>query len=255
MSSRFAIVTGAARRIGAAIATHLARNGWDVCIHCHASMQEAQILSATLTQQFGVRTCVVQADLSCPEDLRRLISESAAQMHQAPSLLVNSAAVFEFDTALSVTEASWATAMDVNLRAPMLLSRYFAELKPEGGCVINLLDQKVFNLNVDYFSYTVSKLALEGATHFLARCLAPLGIRVCAVAPGITLPSGDQSRENFESSHTHTPLGRSSTPEDVASAVVFLASSPAITDEIIIVDGGQHLLPLPRDVMFMDHKG
>jgi NAD(P)-dependent dehydrogenase (short-subunit alcohol dehydrogenase family) len=118
------------------------------------------------------------------------------------------------------------------------------------GVVINLLDQKLFNLNPDYLSYTLSKAALATATTLLARSLAPK-LRVVGLAPGLTLPSADQTKADFAKAHARTPLGRSSTPDDLAAAVCFVANAPAITGTTLVVDGGQHLLPTERDVMFL----
>ncbi len=145
--------------------------------------------------------------------------------------------------------------MAINLAAPVLLAQALAVQLPAGrqGVVINLLDQKLFNPNPDFLSYTLSKAALREATTLLAQALAP-GVRVVGVAPGITLVSGEQSDAGFAAAHTRTPLGRSSTPEDVAQAVVFAARAQAVTGTTLLVDGGQHLVPSERDVMFLTEK-
>jgi NAD(P)-dependent dehydrogenase (short-subunit alcohol dehydrogenase family) len=142
--------------------------------------------------------------------------------------------------------------MQVNLAAPLLLAQALHAMTPEGAraVVINLLDQKLYNLNPDFLSYTLSKAALQAATTMLAQALAPR-VRVVGVAPGITLPSGEQTQNGFEEAHKITPLGRSSTPDDIAAAVCYLAEAGAVTGAILLVDGAQHLLPLPRDVMFL----
>jgi NAD(P)-dependent dehydrogenase (short-subunit alcohol dehydrogenase family) len=141
--------------------------------------------------------------------------------------------------------------MNVNLRAPMLLARDFAKQVPEGatGCIVNLLDQKVFNLNPDFLSYTVAKIGLEGATRMLAMALAPK-VRVCGVAPGITLVSGEQTAAGFEKAHRMAPLGRSSEVEDVVGAVRYVVGARALTGTTLVVDGGQHLWGMRRDVQF-----
>lgn len=141
--------------------------------------------------------------------------------------------------------------MSVNLRAPLLLARDFATQLPEGlvGCIVNMLDQKVFNLNPDFLSYTIAKIGLEGATRVLAMALAPR-VRVCGIAPGITLVSGEQSKQGFERAHRFAPLGRSSDMEDVVNAVRFVVNAKSLTGETIVVDGGQHLWPRSRDVQF-----
>ncbi len=142
--------------------------------------------------------------------------------------------------------------MRVNLAAPLLLAQALHRSLARGrhGVVINILDQKLFNPNPDFLSYTLSKAALLSATTLLAQALAPK-LRVVGIAPGISLPSGGQSRREFEKAHARTPLGRSSTPDDIASAVCFVAEARAITGSVLLVDGGQHLVPTARDVMFL----
>jgi NAD(P)-dependent dehydrogenase (short-subunit alcohol dehydrogenase family) len=139
-----------------------------------------------------------------------------------------------------------------NVAAPIVLAQTMHGLLGvrQRGVVVNLLDQKLFNLNADFLSYTLSKAVLHTATDLLARAFAPK-LRVVGIAPGITLPSADQSRADFAKAHARTPLGRSSRPEDIARAICFVASAPAITGTTLIVDGGQHLVPSERDVMFL----
>jgi NAD(P)-dependent dehydrogenase (short-subunit alcohol dehydrogenase family) len=165
--------------------------------------------------------------------------------------LVNNAALFEFDNIGSLETAGWDRHMNVNLRAPVMLARDFARQLPDGltGCIVNMLDQKVFNLNPDFLSYTIAKIGLEGATRVLALALAPR-IRVCGIAPGITLTSGEQSSENFSRAHSQAPLGRSSDTDDVVNAVKYVVNAKALTGTTIQVDGGQHLWPMRRDVQF-----
>jgi NAD(P)-dependent dehydrogenase (short-subunit alcohol dehydrogenase family) len=142
--------------------------------------------------------------------------------------------------------------MQANVAAPILLAQALHAATPAGSqaVVINLLDQKLYNLNPDFLSYTLSKAALHTATTMLAQSLAPL-VRVVGVAPGITMVSGDQTEDGFAQAHQQTPLGRSSTPQDIADAVVYAASARALTGTTLLIDGGQHLVPLPRDVMFL----
>ncbi len=188
-----------------------------------------------------------------------------------PSCLVNNASLFQYDVATSFSYASLDTHMRTNVAAPLLLARELhkalaAAAGPDGagkaaeksaekaaeprGVVINLLDQKLDNLNPDFLSYTLSKAALQTATVQLAQALAPR-LRVVGVAPGITLVSGEQSEQSFRRAHRVTPLGQSSTPEDIAQAVAYLAQARAVTGTTLYVDGGQHLMPLARDVMFL----
>jgi NAD(P)-dependent dehydrogenase (short-subunit alcohol dehydrogenase family) len=165
--------------------------------------------------------------------------------------LVNNAALFEYDDLSGLDAGMWHRHLDVNLLAPLLLSKAFAGQIPDGvtGCIVNLLDQKVFNLNPDFLSYTIAKIGLEGATRVLAMALAPK-VRVCGVAPGITLVSGRQTPDGFARAHRQAPLGRSSNVEDIADAVRFVVNSRALTGTTIVIDGGQHLWPSPRDVQF-----
>jgi NAD(P)-dependent dehydrogenase (short-subunit alcohol dehydrogenase family) len=166
--------------------------------------------------------------------------------------VVNNASLFEHDSAADFSVARLDAHMHVNLAAPVLLAQALHDATPVGAqsIVINLLDQKLFNLNPDFLSYTLSKAALHSATTILAQALAPK-VRVVGIAPGITLPSGAQTAEGFGNAHGVTPLGRSSTPDDIAATVCFVVESPAITGTTILVDGGQHLIPLQRDVMFI----
>ena len=166
--------------------------------------------------------------------------------------LVNNASHFEPDLPATFDYASLQRHVVPNLAAPLLLTRCLHESLPDDarGVVVNLLDQKLDNLNPDFFSYTLGKAALLTATHLMAGSFAPK-LRVVGVSPGITLISADQTPEGFEAAHRMTPLGRSSTPADIVRAVLYLADADAVTGVNLIVDGGQHLLPLPRDVMYL----
>jgi NAD(P)-dependent dehydrogenase (short-subunit alcohol dehydrogenase family) len=251
------LVTGAAKRLGREIALQFARQGWDVGIHYGRSEDQARETVAQL-QELGVKAQAFQADLA---DEAKTKAMFAAVCEQFPNLqcLVNSASIFEYDRANSSTPLSGKSLQDhmqVNLQAPILLSQLMFEfLKNKANqfevlpSVIHLLDQKLINLNPDYLSYTLSKAALASSVEILAMDFAP-HLRVVGLAPGISLPSGDQTEEGFAKAHQMTPLGKSSTASDVAQAAVFLAQSGAITGTTLYVDGGQHLLPSSRDVMF-----
>lgn len=250
---RIALVTGAGRRVGRVIALALARHGWDVAVHCHRSRTEANAVAAEITAM-GRRAAVLQADLSDEAAAGHLIADCIAALG-TPTCLVNNASLFQYDVATSFSYASLDTHMRTNVAAPLLLSRELHRaLTADGaggrGVVINLLDQKLVNLNPDFLSYTLSKAALSTATMQLAQALAP-ALRVVGVAPGITMVSGDQSQGGFARAHQMTPLGQSSTPEDIAEAVCYLATARAVTGTTLFVDGGQHLMPLARDVMFL----
>lgn len=249
------LVTGAARRVGRVIALDLAHHGFDVAVHFHRSGLEAQEVVAA-AQEAGARAQAFQADLSDEAATRQLVPE-VVQFFGTLDAVVNNASAFAYDDLESFGYQILQQQMAANTAAAVVLARALHQLKTSSteptssaGCVVNLLDQKLWNPNPDYFSYTLSKAALESATTMLAMALAP-EVRVCGVAPGVTLLSGEMSTEEFERAHRMTPLHRSSTPQDVAQSVRFLLQSPAITGTTLLVDGGQHLLGQPRDVMFL----
>ncbi len=248
-SQGIALVTGAAKRIGRAIALGLANAGWDVAIHYHRSTDDAETLCKEIAAMRR-RAVTIQADLSQAAEVERMVPRCVEQLGR-PTCLVNNASVFEFDEIRTVKSADWDAMHVTNLRAPILLARDFARLLPEGveGNIINLLDQKLANLNPDFFSYTISKAGLATATHTLAMALAPR-IRVNAVAPGLTLVSGDQTEENFKQAHKMTPLGRAGDLDDIVASILFLLNTQSVTGQTIFVDGGQRLMPLDRDVMY-----
>ncbi|NUA31457.1 SDR family oxidoreductase [Cupriavidus basilensis] len=245
-----ALVTGAARRLGRVIALELAQRGWDVAVHCHRSVAEAEALAEQI-RAGGQRAAVLQADLADEASTATLI-KACTDALGVPTCLVNNASLFQYDVATSFSYASLDTHMRTNVAAPLLLARemHRAMSDTQRGVVINLLDQKLDNLNPDFLSYTLSKAALQTATVQLAQALGPK-LRVVGVAPGITMVSGDQSSPGFRRAHRMTPLGQSSTPEDIAQAVAYLAEARAVTGTTLYVDGGQHLMPLARDVMFL----
>ena len=242
---RTAIVTGGAKRIGAALVRALSADGWFVVIHCNNSRAEADALAAELGN-----ARVVAADLADPASADTIVAAAAG----APplGLLVNSASRFDYDRFDDFTMEAWAAHIDVNLRAPTLLIRAFAAAIPDGetACVVNLLDAKLASLNPDYFTYTVSKIGLAGVTELAARAFAPK-LRVNAIAPAVTLVSGPQSRENFEAVHTMNPLHRGVEVAEIVAALRFIVATPTLNAQTIAIDGGQRLLGLPRDVAYM----
>jgi NAD(P)-dependent dehydrogenase (short-subunit alcohol dehydrogenase family) len=250
------LVTGAAKRIGREIALYFAKQGWHVVVHFGQSKQEADQLVEEI-QQLGQQAIALQCDLANEAQVRAIMPQ-AIQAIQAMGhmgqikCVVNNASLFEPDTAQDFSQAALDKHMHINLMAPLILSQALFEATPanEQACVINLLDQKLYNLNPDFLSYTMSKAALQCATTTLAQALAPR-VRVVGIAPGISLISGDQTEQQFQKAHQKTPLGKSSTPEDIANAVFFVANASAMTGTTILVDGGQHLIPLQRDVMFL----
>jgi NAD(P)-dependent dehydrogenase (short-subunit alcohol dehydrogenase family) len=247
---RVALVTGAGRRIGRAIALGMAAAGWDVAVHYRHSAQEAQdVVEAILA--LGRRAVALHADLADEAAVRALPGQ-AARLLGGLDCIVNNASLFEYDKPADFSPALLAAHMQSNVAAPLLLAQALHAMVPAGGqgVVVNLLDQKLYNLNPDFLSYTLSKAALHTATTLLAQALAPK-LRVVGVAPGITLVSGEQSEAGFAQAHTATPLGRSSTPQDIVDAVCYAATARALTGTTLLVDGGQHLVPLGRDVMFL----
>lgn len=248
-----ALVTGGARRIGRAIALALAADGWDVAVQFGRSAAEAADTVRAI-ESLGRRAAALGCDLADAEAVRALAGRCAQALGPL-ACVVNNASLFEYDSAADFSPALLTRANAINVAAPLLLAQALAaQLPPDRqGVVINLLDQKLFNPNPDFLSYTLSKAALKEATVLLARALAPR-VRVVGIAPGITLPSGDQSEAGFAAAHAKTPLGRSSTPEDVAQAVVFAVNAAAVTGTTLLVDGGQHLVPSDRDVMFLTEK-
>jgi NAD(P)-dependent dehydrogenase (short-subunit alcohol dehydrogenase family) len=249
LSRPVVVVTGAARRIGREIAVHLAGQGWDVAVHhrgSHTSAAEAEETLAAVRAQ-GSRAEAFAADLADETPCNALVPAVLACFGRVDAV-VNNASLFEYDDVASFSHAAMERAWRANTAPAILLAR--ALHAAGGGVVVNLLDQKLWNPNPDYLSYTLSKAALEAATTLLAQALAP-SLRVCGVAPGVTLLSGNMSGSEFEAAHRMTPLQRSSTPLDVARAVHFLLASPAITGTTLLVDGGQHLQSQARDVLFI----
>ena len=248
------LVTGAGRRLGRAIAIDLARAGWRVVVHYHSSRQDALETVAACAGSTG-GAAAFDADLTSEAATRALLPRVVAALG-AVDAVVNSAALFDFDDAASFGHAQMERHWRVNTAAPVLLAQALADhlaargAGPASGCVVNLLDQKLFNPNPDFFSYTLSKAALQAATTLLAQALAPT-VRVVGVAPGLTLTSHLLSDERFAALHAQSPLGRSSTPDDVASAVCFALDNRSITGSTLLVDGGQHLMRFERDFSLM----
>ena len=276
---RRVLVTGGARRLGREIALAMAKAGWQVALHYGQSADDARDTVERI-REAGGQAVALQGDLADEASVNALFDAACAQLGPL-TCVVNNASRFEPDRPETVGFDTLARHMAPNLAAPLLLARRLHALHaaaitdqsteaavasatagadllpsvpsakpPTRGVVINLLDQKLENPNPDFLSYTLSKAALLSATTLLAMAFAPV-LRVVAVSPGITLRSGDQTEAEFARAHQMTPLGASSTPQDIAAAVLFLADAPAITGVNLTVDGGQHLMALPRDVMFL----
>jgi NAD(P)-dependent dehydrogenase (short-subunit alcohol dehydrogenase family) len=248
---RVVLVTGGARRLGRAMVLDLAARGHAVALHYRSSAREAGELVAELHLR-GHQAQAFGADLSDEGACEALVPAVVAHFGRLDAV-VNNASLFEYDHVQSFSYASMDRHWRANTAPAVVLSRALArqaEAQASQACVVNVLDQKLWNPDPDYLSYTLSKAALECCTGLLARALAPR-VRVCGVAPGVTLPSGSMTSDAFQQAHQKTVLGRSSTPEDVARAVHFLIESPAITGTTLLVDGGQHLTPTGRDVQFL----
>jgi NAD(P)-dependent dehydrogenase (short-subunit alcohol dehydrogenase family) len=245
------LITGGARRIGAEMARALARDGWYLCVHYNASGVEAEALLREIVDAGGSGT-LIEADLARADIASSLVARAQSG---APPLvaLINNASLFEYDDVASLTADALDKHYAVNLRAPILLAKAFLEAitGEREGCIINMLDNKVFAVNPDYLSYTVSKFGLHGATMALAMAMAPR-VRVNAIAPGITLESGGQGERSFQNGRRMSPMGRVSSTQDIVSAARFILSTPSLNGQVITIDGGQYLQKLPRDVTFLE---
>lgn len=237
-----ALVTGAGRRIGRAIALELARVGFDIAVH-HREPQGGGATDArtliTDIQALGRRAAAVTADLSDEAAVRTLVP-AAVQALGPLTLLVNNASVFQDDRVGGLERGLWDQHMETNLRAPIVLAEAFAAQAPAGSSIVNLLDQKVAKPDPRFFSYSLSRAGLWWATRTLAQALAP-NIRVNGVAPGPTLPSIHQTQADFDAEAAGTLLQKPGSPEAVASAVRWLVDADMVTGQMIAVDGGQHL--------------
>lgn len=247
--TRRVLITGAARRIGAVMARRLAAEGWHVLLHYHASEADAEAVAAEIREAGGACD-TVWADLSDRGEIERLIPECVARFG-ALDALINNASTFRNDGIGTITWESYDYHLEPSLAAPVFLSRDFARVMGErrGGVIVHMLDQKVGNLNPDFFSNTLAKLALAGSVTMMAMAFGG-HIRVCGVSPGITLISGKQTAEGFDRAWRAAPLGRSSSPEDLAQAVLFILETESFNGQVLTVDGGEHLRGRARDVAF-----
>jgi NAD(P)-dependent dehydrogenase (short-subunit alcohol dehydrogenase family) len=234
------LITGAARRLGAAMVRALARDGFDIAIHCHSSVTDARKLAGKI-EALGRRAAVVVADLERESEVERVVDEACSALGPL-AILVNNASTFQLDRLATADRTSWDRHLETNLRAPIVLSQHFvAQLGPaRRGLIVNLLDQRIGNLTPNFLSYSIAKMGLWAATQVLARELAPR-VRVNGISPGPVLPAPGTSRERFDELVRATPLGIATTPEQIAEALRFIVASPTMTGQTITLDSGQQL--------------
>ena len=246
-----ALVTGGAKRLGREMALALARRGLDVAVHFHGSEVDAQS-TADEIRRMGVRAVILQADLTVEEDMQALVPRAAELLGGPLTVLINSASVFEYDNIDSATRESWDRHLESNLRAPFVLTQVFASQAPEptfGGqwneptanaLIVNMVDQRVRKLTPHFMSYTIAKMGLWALTRTSAQALAP-GVRVNAIGPGPTMQGARQSEAHFEGQRRSTILERGADPADIVRALEYFLDAPAVTGQLLCVDGGQHL--------------
>ena len=253
-----ALITGAARRIGRAMALDLAAQGWDIAVHCNSSATEAQG-TVDEARAKGVRAEVVQADLLDHGAVDGLVSHAATALGQPLTLLVNNASIFEHDTLATATRESWDRHIDSNLWAPLRLTQAFAAQAPQAAsddeglpvaraCVVNMIDQRVWKPTPEFMTYTIAKMGLWAFTRTAAQALAP-HVRVNAIGPGPTMQGARQSADHFARQRAATPLQRGANPGDMVAALRYILSADALTGQMLALDGGQHLAWQTPDVL------
>ncbi|ONG48675.1 short chain dehydrogenase [Pseudoroseomonas deserti] len=243
---RAALVTGGARRLGRATALALAEAGFDIALHYRGSAEEAEATAAAI-RGLGRRAVTLRAGLEQEAEAAALVPAAAAALGPL-GVLVNNASTFERDEWDTATRDSWDHHLEPNLRAPFVLSQALAAQLPEAaeGAILNMLDQRVWSLTPHFVTYTVSKAGLWALTQSLALALAPKRIRVNGIGPGPAIPSPRQTEEQFALQAASTPLGRGTSPEEVAGAILAILALPAMTGQMIALDGGQHLQWSPQ---------
>jgi NAD(P)-dependent dehydrogenase (short-subunit alcohol dehydrogenase family) len=248
-----ALITGGCRRLGAAISAALAQAGYDLALHGGHSVDPDPMLVKAIGEA-GVNTISVFADLADPAAVAGLLGDVVGHFGRAPDVLVNNAARFDYDSPSDVSQQSLVDHYKVNTAAPILLTQALARIAGEGTVIVNILDQRVAAPNADQFSYTLSKLALSEATAILARHYAPR-IRVCAVAPGLTLSTPDFDGDRLAAAARHMPLAHLPEPAEIADAIMYLVAARSVTGQTIFVDAGAHLCRYDRDFPFLDEGG
>lgn len=246
---RLALITGGCKRVGAAIAARLAREGWSLALHGHSDTEPDAALSEIIAQT-GTDWHGFLADFDQPEACASLIDEVAGYFGRGPDLLVNNASLFAYDDVDSLTAKNLHAHFAVNIHAPVLLTQKLVEMATTAPCVVNITDQRVRNPNGDQLSYSLSKQALSQATRTLAIAYGSRA-RINAVAPGLTLATEDFTPDQIAKLHDMMPLGLCANPSDIAEAVHYLACARAVTGQTIYVDGGAHLTHYERDFLFL----
>lgn len=245
-----ALVTGAAARLGRAMAIGLAKRGVDIALHFHSNSVEAE-KTAEEIRALGVNCVTLQANLLDHDQTQNLVQRARDALGRDLDILINCASVFKYDSIKSATQASWNMNIDSNLRAPFVLTQEFARQAPpatqqENGekianaCIVNMIDQRVRKLTSEYMSYTLGKMGLWTFTQTSARALGP-DIRVNGIGPGSTMQGAEQSDEQFKQHRNGSPLQRGANQEDIVHAMNFLLDAPAFTGQLLCIDGGQHL--------------
>jgi NAD(P)-dependent dehydrogenase (short-subunit alcohol dehydrogenase family) len=245
-----ALVTGAGKRLGREMALYLARRGFDVAVHYSGSQAEAEAV-VTEIEALGQRAVALQADLLDEAQTQSLMPRALEALGGPFTVLVNNASIFEHDTLQSATRKSWDRHMESNLRAPFVLTQAFAAQAPEAGqdaagepvargLILNMIDQRIRKLTPEFMTYTLAKMGLWALTQTSAQALAP-HVRVNAIGPGPTMQGTRQSLEHFTRQRANTVLSRGANPADITAALGYFLDAPAVTGQIICVDGGQHL--------------
>ncbi len=253
-----ALVTGAGIRLGRAMALYLAGRGYDVAVHYASSEKDANEVVAQI-QAMGQQAVALQADLLEEREVQPLIGRAVDGLGGAIDCLVNNASIFEYDTLQTATRESWDRHIGSNLRAPFVLTQCFAAQAPKAtldengeplssALVVNMLDQRVRKLTPEFMTYTIAKMGLWAFTQTAAQALAP-DIRVNAIGPGPTLRGARQSEDHFSNQRANVPLGRGAHPEDITAALGYFLDAPAVTGQLLCVDGGQNLAWKTSDVL------
>ncbi len=253
-----ALVTGGGARLGRAMALYLGRRGHDVAVHYHSSADAAEAVADEI-RALGRRAASVRADLLDPAETEGLVPQAAAALGAPLTVLVNNASIFEHDTVSTLTAESWERHLGSNLRAPVFLTQAFAAQAPEAATdpdgepvarslIVNMVDQRVRKLTPHFATYTIAKMGLWAFTRTAAQALAP-AIRVNAIGPGPTLQGARQSASHFAAQRAATVLERGANPDDICAALGYFLDAPAVTGQLLCVDGGQHLSWQSRDVI------